>query len=232
MKTYLATKDEVVIIASDLATIETQINQSTTGIDARLTAVETGGGTVIIDNLSSTSVNAALSANQGKVLNEKFTPLNVLTSTDTTKTLSAAQGKALKDLITDLQTLGTRLTTNATDTLTSLAEEDVLTLTLPQGKWMLFGSVAVNQSNTESASDYICGVMTTNPTAYTSQEVFASNVDSVIGRMSSGADLAMTFPPRYYSSGGAVLITMRLISSFTTEASTVKSAMTAIKIGI
>lgn len=57
----------------------------------------------VVDNLNSTSNIDALSANQGKVLNEKIDNLNIpqivdsLDSTDTTKALSANQGKILND---------------------------------------------------------------------------------------------------------------------------------------
>ena len=54
----------------------------------------------VINNLTNTSINDALSANQGKVLNEKIPPvINNLTSTSTTSALSANQGKVLKDLL-------------------------------------------------------------------------------------------------------------------------------------
>ena len=54
----------------------------------------------VVDSLVSTSATSALSAKQGKVLNDKIValgPVDNLTSTDATKALSANQGKALKD---------------------------------------------------------------------------------------------------------------------------------------
>ena len=61
----------------------------------------------VTDNVTSTSTTSALSANQGKLLNDKFgnylltsSVVNNLTSTSTTAPLSAAQGKALNDKIT------------------------------------------------------------------------------------------------------------------------------------
>lgn len=39
------------------------------------------GGTTVIDNLTSTSSSAALSANQGRVLNEKITALDTKVQT-------------------------------------------------------------------------------------------------------------------------------------------------------
>ena len=63
----------------------------------------TGVQTKIVDNLNSTSTTDALSANQGKVLNEKINDLNIpqvvdsLDSTDATKALSANQGKILNE---------------------------------------------------------------------------------------------------------------------------------------
>lgn len=68
------------------------------------------GATVIVDNLTDTSTNKALSANQGRVLkglvdgldSDKVNVTDIvddLTSTDTDKPLSANQGKFLKDTI-------------------------------------------------------------------------------------------------------------------------------------
>lgn len=58
----------------------------------------------VIDNLTSTSTIDALSAKQGKVLNEKIPPvIDSLTSTSTTSSLSANQGKVLKDLLGSLK---------------------------------------------------------------------------------------------------------------------------------
>jgi hypothetical protein len=261
-KTYLATKTEVQTIATDVATIDQQLNTPTTGIEARITALQTGNGTVIVDNLTTSSATSALSASQGvaikvitdglkplnlltstdttknlsaaqgKVLNDKFTPIDNLTSTDGAKTLSAAQGKILNDFIVDLQTLGTQLTATGTDTLTGFTAEDVASLTLTKGKWVVFGSIAMNQTANEGVSEYICGVITTNPTAYTTQDIFVSSAGSVLCRMAGGEDLAVSTPVRYYSSAGSTVVTLRLFSSFTTEASTVKSTLTAVKIGI
>jgi hypothetical protein len=234
-KTYLATKTEVQTITTDVATIDQQLNTPTTGIEARITALQTGNGTVIVDNLTTSSATSALSASQGvaiKVITDGLKPLNLLTSTDTTKNLSAAQGKILNDFIVDLQTLGTQLTATGTDTLTGFTAEDVASLTLTKGKWVVFGSIAMNQTANEGVSEYICGVITTNPTAYTTQDVFVSSAGSVLCRMASGEDLAVSTPVRYYSSAGSTVVTLRLFSSFTTEASTVKSTLTAVKIGI
>lgn len=70
--------------------------------------VDGGGVTqVVVENvLTSTSTTHALSAAQGKVLNDgklnKSDVINDLTTTDTTKALSAAQGKALSDRINGL----------------------------------------------------------------------------------------------------------------------------------
>lgn len=64
--------------------------------------------TTVVDNLTSTSVTDALSANQGKVLNEKFTNVvtqadvvNSLGSTEQKKPLSAFMGKVLSDRLTN-----------------------------------------------------------------------------------------------------------------------------------
>lgn len=62
----------------------------------------------IVDNLESTSVTDALSANQGRVLKEliddvsSVNVVNNLTSTSTTDALSAYQGKLLNEKITTL----------------------------------------------------------------------------------------------------------------------------------
>lgn len=62
----------------------------------------------VIDNLESTSITDALSANQGRVLKEMIEDtsgvnvVNNLTSTSTTDALSAYQGKVLNEKIVDV----------------------------------------------------------------------------------------------------------------------------------
>ena len=62
----------------------------------------------VIDNLESTSITDALSANQGRVLKEMIdeaegvSVVNNLTSTSTTDALSANQGKVLNEKIEDI----------------------------------------------------------------------------------------------------------------------------------
>lgn len=74
-----------------------------------------------IDNLNSTSTTDALSANQGKILNDKILGLNIpsvvdnLTSTSTTNALSANQGKILNNSITNTNSKITNLTTYSTN---------------------------------------------------------------------------------------------------------------------
>ena len=59
-KTYLATKSEVTAVAGDVTTINTQLNTATTGIDARVTALELSGtGAVVFRNYSPTGKYAA-----------------------------------------------------------------------------------------------------------------------------------------------------------------------------
>lgn len=59
----------------------------------------------IVDALTSTEATKALSAKQGKILNDKVDALVVdaLDSTDATKALSAKQGKALNEAVAALQ---------------------------------------------------------------------------------------------------------------------------------
>lgn len=86
--------------------------------------------TEVLDILTSTNSNAALSANQGRVLKGLIdnaggtTVENTLTSSSTTNALSAAQGKALKTLVdgkvgsTEITTIK-KLTQSAYDALSS-----------------------------------------------------------------------------------------------------------------
>jgi hypothetical protein len=54
----------------------------------------------VVDGLTSTSATSALSAKQGKVLNEKIPPVvDALDSEVATSALSAKQGKVLKDAL-------------------------------------------------------------------------------------------------------------------------------------
>ena len=65
----------------------------------------TGGVTQVDDNLTSTSIEHALSANQGRILNENKVNIsditNDITTGGTTKPLSAEQGKILKTTVDD-----------------------------------------------------------------------------------------------------------------------------------
>lgn len=69
----------------------------------------------VVDSLDSSSATDALSANQGKVLNDKINALKIpsvidnLTSTSTTDALSANQGKVLSGRISDNDTMITNL---------------------------------------------------------------------------------------------------------------------------
>lgn len=86
----------------------------------------------IVNGLTSTSANAALSAAQGKALADRITTLenkpsgssvnviNNLTSTSTTDALSAAQGKALNDKIPTVST-----STSSTSTTTAASSSAV-----------------------------------------------------------------------------------------------------------
>lgn len=95
-----------------------------------LTEQSSGQTTEVLDILTSTNSNAALSANQGRVLKgliDNFsgtTVENSLTSSSTTNALSAAQGKALKTLVdgkvgsSEITTIK-KLTQSAYDALSS-----------------------------------------------------------------------------------------------------------------
>lgn len=95
-----------------------------------------GGGvtqTVVENVLTSTSTTHALSAAQGKVLNDsklnKTDVVNNLTTPDASKVLSAAQGKALSDRINDLGNVykykGTKLTISEVIAITNAVVGDV-----------------------------------------------------------------------------------------------------------
>lgn len=95
-----------------------------------------GGGvtqTVVEDVLTSTSTTHALSAAQGKVLNDgklnKSDVIDNLTTADATKALSAAQGKALSDRINGLGNVykyrGTKANINEVIAITNAVVGDV-----------------------------------------------------------------------------------------------------------
>ena len=69
----LATKADAADLTAKANTVDvypkTQI-YTKTEVDAIVTGITEGGGTIVQDNLTSTSTSAALSANQGRVLNE------------------------------------------------------------------------------------------------------------------------------------------------------------------
>lgn len=81
------------------------------------------------DLLTSTSTATALTANQGRVLNNKIPAVeNVLTSVTTTTALSAAQGKVLNDKIPTVENVLTSVTTT---TALSAAQGKVLNDKIP-----------------------------------------------------------------------------------------------------
>lgn len=99
----------------------------------------------VINNVTSTSTTSALSANQGKILNDKFSNylltssiVNNLTSTSTTAPLSAAQGKALNDV---LSSIGSFVSSGAeiTATATQGQSNNICSISLPAGTWLVIG---------------------------------------------------------------------------------------------
>lgn len=85
-------------------------NDYTADEKAKLAGIDTGATkTIISDSLATDSATEALSARQGKVLDEKIsanktTVTDNLTSTSATEALSANQGKILNDRITAINT--------------------------------------------------------------------------------------------------------------------------------
>lgn len=99
----------------------------------------------VTDNVTTTSTTSALSANQGKLLNDKFgnylltsSVVNNLTSTSTTAPLSAAQGKALNDILSNI---GSFVSSGAeiTATATQGQSNNICSLSLPAGTWLVIG---------------------------------------------------------------------------------------------
>ena len=83
----------------------TSINTSIENINNSITSLTNNklSKADVVDNLTTADASKALSANQGKVLNEaklnKSDVVNNVTTTDASKALSAAQGKSLQDQI-------------------------------------------------------------------------------------------------------------------------------------
>ena len=101
----------------DLSSLDTSSKADLVGAINEVSAKADGIATTIVDALDSTDVAAALSANQGRILNEltktnlsliggltaaQVIVLNVLTSTDATKALSANMGKSLDTSISSV----------------------------------------------------------------------------------------------------------------------------------
>ena len=87
----------------------------------------------VVDNLSSTSTTSALSASQGRILNEKINNLEIpeqvqvvddLESTSTTEALSANQGRILDEKINTIVDNGTSV--NVVDNLNSESSTEAL----------------------------------------------------------------------------------------------------------
>lgn len=92
----------------------------------------------------------------------------------------------------------------------------------------------MNQATIENTSDFVAGIITDAPTTFTTQVSLVSNPNASMFRMAEGADAGGSFTPRIYTvaTGASKIVSLRLLSDFTTETDTVESTMTAIKIGI
>lgn len=136
--------------------------------------------------------------------------------------------------LANLFTLGTSFSSTAVDTLTASVAETVINLTLSEGTWLVFGGFAMNQATIENTSDFVAGIITDAPTTFTTQVSLVSNPNASMFRMAEGADAGGSFTPRIYTvaTGASKIVSLRLLSDFTTETDTVESTMTAIKIGI
>ena len=101
----MKTKVQICMSSTGDFAIRYKIPQTTGDVDSWNWSSWTIKNFNIIDSLTSTSTTSALSANQGKILNDKIEDIpvinviNNLTSTSTTSALSAAQGKNLNDNI-------------------------------------------------------------------------------------------------------------------------------------
>lgn len=121
-----ASKDVVTTTTNGLMSKEDKV---------KLNGVETGANkTVLVDNLTSTSTVQGLSANQGKILNDKIDNViannditivtDNLTSDSATEALSARQGKVLDDKIQNH--IDNDVVLNVIDNLDSTSSVDVL----------------------------------------------------------------------------------------------------------
>ena len=82
------------------------------------------GGITVIDNLTSTSTTDALSANQGRILNESIPAvIDNTSSTSTTDALSANQGNLLQQQIDAIS--GANSINNEIDIYRSITREDI-----------------------------------------------------------------------------------------------------------
>ena len=119
------------------------------------------GATVIIDDLVHTDTDKALSANQGKVLNDSISGkvntsdiIDDLTHTDTNKPLSANQGKALNTA------LGNKV--NTSDIVDNLTSTDTnKPLSANQGK--VLNTAIGNKINTSDIIDNLTSTATNKP---------------------------------------------------------------------
>lgn len=115
----------------DLTTLTTTAKTDLVAAINEVNAKPSGGGgtsTTVVDGLTSTSTTSALSANQGKVLNEKIGDITTLTTTAKTNTVVAIN--ELDTSIGDLSTLTTAKKASAVEAINELDKDigDISTL--------------------------------------------------------------------------------------------------------
>lgn len=140
------------------------------GINGQLLQTDGAGGRswvsvdgfTVIDNLESSDSQASLSANQGRVLDEKIEQntndlseridginfIDNLNSTDVTNGLSANQGRVLSEKIGDLQNLNTVVKNNLVAAINKINEKNVITAFNNDSTDNLYQSINVEQTFT------------------------------------------------------------------------------------
>ena len=160
-------------LSSDLIDRIVTANASSTTDSGSAGDLPGGGGedvkVEVVDNLTSTDTDKALSANQGKVLNEKIpSVVDNLTSTSATSALSAKQGKVLNDktclksgqTVTLSGVIATGFISNSTKTITvilplSVNVNEISTVVVDSMKGVFRGGSGYVDSITNQSTQWV-----------------------------------------------------------------------------
>lgn len=122
LKTPISAPNETKIVAVDNTNSQEMIGIGT-GLIVENNTLKSTGGTEIIDNLTSSSISAGLSANQGRVLDGKISSLETLVGTKANQSSLNTTNQNVSQNTSDISTINSQISN--IDSQTSTNTEDI-----------------------------------------------------------------------------------------------------------